>query len=273
MTGAPPARRNFILALLSVTLVLGTGCEEKKSGDTVSPEIKFTYPNEYNILSDVETIRVLARDNDGINHVVFEAEGDTLLITAIAPYSLAWNTSAYPDCTVTGTYIELFATVEDFSENVGHASRIYYMNNRGLPPVPVELTEPARITKHSALLSWDKSVDWEFSHYVLYRDTVTTVSDTSDSLVHLDDPDSTSFVDRGVGVSPFGLLEDADYYYRVWVYDEFGKGDGSDSSAMIHTILPQAPELITPNLITKYTIGVRWLYSNEDVLYYRLHRG
>ncbi len=273
MTGAILARRNFSLAWLSMILLLGPGCEKEKSGDSTTPEIRFTYPNEYTILSDVETIRVLARDNDGINHVVFEAEGDTLLITAIEPYSLIWNTSAYPDCTVTGTYIELFASVEDFSGNVGRASRKYFMKNRGLPPVPVELSEPARITKHTAQLSWDKSVDWEFSHYVLYRDTVNTVSDTSDSLVYLGDPDSTSFVDRGVGVSPFGLLEDTDYYYRVWVYDEFGKGDGSDSAAMIHTLLPQAPELLTPNLITKYTVGVRWRFSTEDVLYYRLHRG
>ena len=261
------------MALWQLLLLLGPGCQGDDDRDSVSPEIKFTYPNEYTILNAKETIRVLARDNDGINHVVYVAEGDTLLITATAPYSLIWNTSAYPDCTTADSYMELIATAEDLSGNSSSASRKFYTFNRPYPPVPVELYPPAQISKHSAELSWEQSVDWYFSHYVLYRDTVNTVSTTSDSLVRLNYPDSTSFEDRGWGVTPFGLLEDTVYYYRVWVYDEFGKGTGSDSAALVHTLLPQPSKLLSPSPVTKYTVGLQWLASAEDVLYYRLHRG
>ncbi len=273
MISATRARRCCSWALWPLLVLLGPGCRGDEDRDSVAPEIKFTYPNEYTILNAVETIRVLARDNTGINRVVFVAEGDTLLITATAPYSLTWNTSAYPDCTTADSYLELLASVEDLAGNTSSTSRKFYTLNRPYPPVPVELNPPAQISKHSVELSWEQSVDWYFSHYVLFRDTVNTVSETSDSLVRFMVPDSTSFTDRGPGVSPFGLLEDTDYYYRVWVYDENGKGTGSDSAALMHTLLPQPAKLLAPSPVTKYTVGLQWLANTEDVLYYRLHRG
>ncbi len=273
MIGATRARWCCSLALWPLLLLLGPGCQGDEDGDSTAPGIRLTYPNEYTILNAVETIRVLAYDNEGINHVVFVTEGDTLLVTATAPYSLIWNTSAYPDCTTADSYLELVATAEDLAGNTSSTSRKFYTFNRPFPPVPVELNPPAQIGKHSVELSWEQSVDWYFSHYVLFRDTARTVSATSDSLVRLNDPDSTSFKDRGAGISPFGLLEDRDYYYRVWVYDEYGKGTGSDSAALVRTLLPQPSKLLAPFPVTKYTVGLQWLAGTEDVLYYRLHRG
>ncbi|MCH8024919.1 MAG: hypothetical protein IIB43_09450 [Candidatus Marinimicrobia bacterium] len=261
------------MALWPLMVLLGSGCQGDDDQDSTAPEIKFTYPNEFTILNVLETIRVLARDNDGINNVVFVAQGDTLLITATAPYSLILNTSAYPDCTTADSYLELMATAEDLAGNTSSTSRKFYTFNRPFPPVPVKLHPPAQIGKHSAELSWEQSVDYNFSRYVLYRDTVNTVSAASDSLVSIGDPDSTDFKDPGTGVSPFGLLEDSDYYYRVWVYDIYGKGTGSDSAALVHTLLPQPSKLLTLPPVTKYTVELQWPASAEDVLYYRLHRG
>lgn len=273
MIGATRTRRCCTLGLWLLVLLLGAACQGDDDGDSTAPEIEFKIPREYSILNALETIRVLARDNDGINNVVFVAQGDTLLITGTAPYSLIWNTSAYPDCTTADSYVELFATAEDLAGNTSSTSRRFYMFNRPFPPVAVELNTPSNIGKHSAELSWEPSVDWYFSHYLLYRDTVTTVSASSDSLVRYNDPDSTDFEDQGPGITPFGLLEDLDYYYRVWVYDIYGKGTGSDSAALVHTLLPQPSKLLTLPPVTKYTVELQWPASVEDVLYYRLHRG
>ncbi len=273
MIGATRARRCCSLALWPLILLLGSGCQGDEDRDSTAPGIHFLWPPEYNVLSLDPEIRVSVRDNDGINQVVFIAEGDTLLVTATAPYSLIWNTSAYPDCTTADSYMELIATAEDLTGNTSSTSRKFYLLNGPFPPVAVELNPPAKIDKHSAELSWEQSEDWYFSHYVLYRDTVNTVSATSDSLVRFDDPDSTGFKDRGAGTSPFGLLEDMDYYYRVWVYDEYNKKTGSDSAALVHTLLPQPSKLLAPSPVTKYTVGLQWLPSTEDVLYYRLHQG
>ncbi len=247
------------------------GCRSQDDDDNTPPKITFVYPPEYDILEDIETIRVDARDNDGLTHILYIAEGETLLVTAVPPYTLLWNTSAYPDCTTADSYIPLTAVAEDYSGNQGSDVRKFYLNNRGLPPLPAEMDEPSEVTKHSARLSWEKSIDYQFSHYILYRDTSKAVSALSDSLVRYGHPDSTSFVDHGAGVTLWGLDEDTDYYYRVWVYDDVGRGDGSDSAALVHTLLP-APVPLSSSGETKYTARLQWSSNGEDISHFRLHR-
>ena len=74
MIGATRTRWWCSLALWPLMLLVGSGCRGDDDQDSTAPEIKFTYPNEFTILNVLETIRVLARDNDGINNVVFVAQ-------------------------------------------------------------------------------------------------------------------------------------------------------------------------------------------------------
>jgi hypothetical protein len=250
------------------------GCNRAEEGDNIDPYIRIVFPPEdTNVLNDIATIRVDARDNVGIKHVIFMATGDTLSRVTIQPYTFYWNTTAYQDCTDANSYVLFTAIAEDFAGNSRSTQRQFYLDNEGLPPIPVEFFEPANVTKHAGTLSWDKSLDYDFSHYVLYRDTTTEVTIDSDTIVTLADPDQTSYTDVGDGVSPFGLLEDTEYRYRIYIHDVFGRSSGSDSTASFRTLLPQPILVRAAANITKYTAGLRWDASSEDVAYYRLHRG
>lgn len=263
-----------LLVALAALLVLLPGCGDEDDTDTAPPFIRFTFPEEFTILSDIATVRVDARDNVGIKHVLFMADGDTLTRLVKEPYTLLWNTTAYPDCTDADPYVLLTALAEDFAGNSRSTDRKFYLNNEGLPPIPVELFAPTNVTKHSVELSWEPSVDYDFSHYILRRGVTDSVTASSDSLVCLDDdPQSTSYTDLGEGVSPFGLLEDTDYYYRVWVYDVYDSSTASASVVSARTLLPQPVVLSATGPITKYKAGLEWTSSTEDVAYYRLHRG
>ncbi len=261
--------------LISMLLILCASFSCKKDDqDTTAPHIQFTRPREYSILSDIEVVRVLAQDNEGISRVVYLAEGDTVGIEFIAPYTLLWNTTAYPDCTTVDSYITLTAVARDNTGNTGMESRNFYIHNSGFSPLAVEMLEPTDITKHSVEIIWERSVDYYFSHYILYRDTASTVSENSDSIIIYESPLENNFIDRGTDVTSYGLLEDEDYYYRVYVHDIFGQSTGSDSAITVRTLLPISMALQSPpSNVTKYTVTLGWTPLENDVAYYRIHRG
>jgi hypothetical protein len=265
---------SLALLILVATMLSQQGCNRGEEGDNIDPYIRIVFPPEdTNVLNDIATIRVDARDNVGIKHVIFMAKGDTLSRVTIEPYTFYWNTTAYQDCTDANSYVLFTAIAEDFAGNSRSTQRQFYLDNEGLPPIPVEFLESTGVTKHTGTLSWEKSLDYDFSHYVLYRDTTTEVTIDSDTIVTLVDPNQTSYTDAGDGVSPFGLLEDTEYNYRIYIHDVFGRSTGSDSTVSFRTLLPQPIRVRAAASITKYTAGLRWDASSEDVAYYRLHRG
>lgn len=265
--------RPVTLGTLLAALLLTCGCQ-RDEGDTVDPYVLIVFPGEnVTVLDDIVRVRADARDNVGINQVYFMAEGEILARLTEEPYEFEWNTTAYPDCVGVDSFIQLAATAEDLAGNSKDTHRDFYIDNRGNAPIPVELFPPTNVTKHSATLSWEQSVDYDFSHYLLRRDTADSVTVASDSVARLGSSDSTSFTDRDTSISPFGLLEDTDYYYRVWVYDVYDSSSTSDSIASVHTMLPQPIALRATSNITKYTIELAWEPNSEDVDYYRLHRG
>ena len=263
-----------LAGLLTALLMSTSGCRQPDDTDNVMPYIRISFPQAgVSVLDDIATIRAEARDNVGIKQVIFMAEGDTLALLTAEPYVLHWNTTAYPDCTDADPPVLLVATAEDFAGNSRSTHREFYLDNEGNPPIPVELFDPINVTKHSVTLFWEPSVDYYFSHYQLRRDVTSDVTGDSDSLVMINGPDTTSFTDQGKGVSPFGLLENTDYYYRIWVYDVFDSSSVSDSVVTSRTLLPQPVILSATATLTKYTAGLKWEPSTEDVAYYRLHRG
>ena len=263
-------RRLNILLLITLAVF---SCK-KDDSDKIPPQLEFRYPREYSVLSNVEVVRVLAQDNNGVSSVVYMAEGDTVGIEYAAPHTMLWNTTQYPDCTAANPYIILTAIAKDPSGNTAFETRTFSIFNAGVPPVAVELREPTDITKHTASLSWDVSVDHYFSQYVLYRDTITTVNASSEAIASSDARFENTFIDSGLDVSSYGLLEDASYYYRVYVHKP-GLSTGSDSAATVRTMLPLPVKLVVPEAgeISKYTIALNWDQREDDVAYYRIHRG
>ena len=266
-----PGRFRAALAGMICGLILvGCGGDDK---DTIPPAIRFSFPAEFTILSGVETIRAIASDNVKIKQVKFALDGETLEVQVSAPYTLLLNTTAYADCTTVSSAVSLTAVAEDEAGNKGVAERLFYLDNEGLPPLAVKMLPAGTVTKHSATLAWEQSVDFDFSHYTLYRDTSETVTQASDSVARIEDRTMTIFTDNGDGVTPFGLDENSDYSYRVYVHDKFGRSTPSDSVALVHTLLPQSVSLTTGSEPTKYTALLSWTGGSADVLYYRLHRG
>ena len=263
--------------VLTALLLSTSGCRQPDDTDTIIPGIRFDFPSDdVTVLDDIATIRVEARDNVGIKQVVFMAEGDTLASLTTEPddfYEFYWNTTAYPDCTGADSFVLLMASAEDFAGNSRSTHRKFYLDNKGNPPIPVELSTPTNVTKHSVTLSWEQSVDYDFSHYLLRRGVTDSVTTSSDSLVRSEDPEATRFTDQDTSVSPFGLLENTVYYYWVWVYDVFDSSSVSDSVVSARTLLPRPVTLSATSTITKYTIDLEWEANAEDVAYYRLHRG
>ena len=263
-----------VAGLLTALLMYPSGCRQPDDTDTVRPYIRIYFPQtDVTVLDDIATVRAEARDNVGIKQVVFMAEGDTLASLSAEPYVLYWNTTAYPDCTDADSYVLLTASAEDFAGNSRSTHRQFYLDNEGNPPIPVELLKPTDVTKHSVTLSWEQSVDYYFSHYLLRRDVTSKVTGDSDSLARINGPDTTSFTDQDTSVSPYGLLENTVYYYRIWVYDEFDSSSATDSVVSARTLLPRPVTLSATATLTKYTVGLEWEASTEDVDYYRLHRG
>ena len=155
MVRLPMRARRRSLGALSLSLGLflalpGCGGDE---ADDISPVIRFSFPAEKTILSGFETVRVITNDNEGVKHVTYFADGDQLARFVVAPYTLIWNTTAFPDCTGIDSYVSLTAVAEDLAGNKGTASRQFYLDNEGLPPLAVQMLPPVAVTKHSATLA------------------------------------------------------------------------------------------------------------------------
>ncbi|MCH8328131.1 MAG: hypothetical protein IID15_06360 [Candidatus Marinimicrobia bacterium] len=264
-------RLRATLVLMACGLMLGK-CG-RNDIDTIPPAIRFSFPKEYTILSGVETIRAIASDNVKIKQVKFALDGETLEIQTTAPYTLRLNSTAYIDCTTISSAVSITAIAEDEAGNKGVAERMFYIDNAGLPPLAVNMLPVTTVTKHTASLAWEQSVDYYFSHYILYRDTSKTVTQASDSVARIDDRTSVTFTDTGAGVTPFGLDENSNYSYRVYVHDTSGRSTPSDSVTSVRTLLPQSVSLTTGSAPTKYSAVLSWPEATEDVAYYRLHRG
>jgi len=61
------------------------------------------------------------------------------------------------------------------------------------PPAPVNLHNPQKIFATGAVITWDKSADYNFSAYKLYYDTAPDVDESSKLAATIFYKDSTTF--------------------------------------------------------------------------------
>lgn len=89
-------------------------------------------------------------------------------------------------------------------------------------PKPVNLYDPEDVMSRSAIIKWSSTDATDFREYKLYRHTTSGLDENSGELIHV----STSILDTSFFDQ--SLSELAEYYYRVYVMNEYGKLGGSN---------------------------------------------
>jgi hypothetical protein len=91
-----------------------------------------------------------------------------------------------------------------------------------LLPRPIKILTPANITGTSMMVSWNSTDANDFREYKLYRHSSSGLDENTGTLIHVSTSISdTLFEDNGL--SPI-----TQYYYRVFVMNDFGKLGGSN---------------------------------------------
>ena len=89
-------------------------------------------------------------------------------------------------------------------------------------PRAVNLFTPNLISESSTILEWSKTDDEEFREYKLYRHNSSGLDESTGTLLHVATIlTDTTFTDNGL--SPL-----TEYFYRIYVLDDFGKIGGSN---------------------------------------------
>jgi len=83
------------------------------------------------------------------------------------------------------------------------------------PPESISLYESTYVTKYSVELIWSKNKDVDFYSYVIYRDTISNVTDSSTLVTIIYDQDSTRYIDMNLDL-------ERKYYYSIFVFDKSG---------------------------------------------------
>ncbi len=89
-------------------------------------------------------------------------------------------------------------------------------------PKAVFLFDANEITESSARISWSPTDDEDFREYKLYRHNSSGLDETTGTLVHV----STSLIDTIFTDTQLNPFEN--YYYRVYVMNEYGRIGGSN---------------------------------------------
>ena len=94
------------------------------------------------------------------------------------------------------------------------------------PPESVVLYESTYVTKSSVELIWTKNDNDDFHSYVIYRDSISMVTDSSLFIATIYDQDSTRYIDMN-------LIMNKEYFYRVYVHDKNENASGSNIISVI----------------------------------------
>ncbi len=137
-------------------------------------------------------------------------------------------------------------------------------------PTAVSLFDPGAVGETSVLLNWSENTDLDFDRYEVRRDTDAGISEDSPLIVTAADADATSYLDRG-------LVENTEYFYRVFVRDRGGNTAGStELSVRTQNADPPAVTLSTPSEdggAQTPSVALSWSGSNvHDFEQYRVFR-
>lgn len=135
-------------------------------------------------------------------------------------------------------------------------------------PDPVTLFAPSNITQNSMTLNWTQAQSADFSAYRLFRSSSPGVDSTDQLVTSITGLTTLSYSDTG-------LASGTAYYYRVYVYNTFGNGAGSNqvSAITLPNQPPAAVVLSTPTRVDSTRLKLVWTQNSDpDFASYRIFR-
>lgn len=138
------------------------------------------------------------------------------------------------------------------------------------PPPAVTLNSPGSTGETAVLLNWGESAARDFARYDLRRSATAGVGPDAPLLVSLDEAEQTGHLDTG-------LVENTEYYYRLFVVDHGGHATGSNELKVTTANAdPEAVTLSGPVEVSGSptpTVSLAWSRSPaHDFEEYRLYR-
>jgi fibronectin type 3 domain-containing protein len=134
-------------------------------------------------------------------------------------------------------------------------------------PVPVNLTEALSTGPTSVRVSWTRSGEVDFNSYRIYHSRVPGVSEGSVLYSEITNQDSTSIIIQG-------LLDNTQYYFRVFVVDQSDLKAGSQElGAITSNTFPPAADLTALSPVSSSSVTLVWNSVNiSDFGSYRVMR-
>jgi fibronectin type 3 domain-containing protein len=139
-----------------------------------------------------------------------------------------------------------------------------------LPPPAVTLNAPTSTGETAVLLSWSQTDIRDFRRYEVRRSAAAGVGPDATLLGFLDQKEKVSFLDAG-------LIENTDYFYRIFVVDEGGHATGSNELKVTTVNADPAPVALAPptEVVGAFTptVATSWAVSlAHDFAEYRVYR-
>jgi hypothetical protein len=235
--------------------------------DEIWPTISILTPNNGALLSDIETVTVLALDNVGISRVEYYIEGSYETTVSNSPYSWEWNTYSTSDGTYTVT-----AMVYDRAGHYSSDTRTYIVDNGvdGVAPTG-EIVSPdnGTITDYNPLLIEaivrdNIAIDYSSIKIELYNvDNVTLENVTASATIT-----NTSLTEYTIQYLPSTPFYADTYEVKVYAAELFyGAGDPENKNVTLEwnfTIIP-ITDTTDPTLAITYPLNVGYLLAGENI--------
>lgn len=235
--------------------------------DEIWPTISILTPNNGAVLSDIETVTVLALDNVGISRVEYYIEGSYETTVSNSPYSWEWNTYSTSD----GTYA-VTAMVYDRAGHYSSDTRTYVVDNGvdGVAPTGV-IVSPDNGTNTDynpllieAIVRDNIAIDYSSIKIELYN----VDNDTLENITASATITNTSLTEYNIQyLPPTPFYADT---YEVYVYAAelfYGAGDPENKNVTLEwnfTIIP-ITDTTDPTLSITSPLNVGYLVAGEKI--------
>ena len=234
--------------LLPILLIGFWSCEEEQ--DTTPPTVTITFPQNNSSVSEMVTITCTSSDNEGVDKVELWVNGVTTGLTDNSePYSFDWNTTLVDN----GSY-SITVRSYDTSDNTTDSEPIVLtVDNTQSTPQPTNITSVV-FENGGFTITWDESMDGDFSSYELEKSTDSTMN--SPSVVFTTDSlEQTTYFDTDVNPLIY-------QYYRVTVIDTF---DYETKGQIVSSSLDPVPTSVNVESVEYDTtqMTISWSESSD----------
>lgn len=247
----------FVLAMVSIALLLLSGCSSDKS-TTPSAEVitlALTSPHDGDTVSQEITVTAKVKGGTPTQVSFFADQGSSpLAALSSTPYSFNWLLFAYADSTK--HHIWAVARLASGQDIVSDTINIM-VDNHSDRPAAVTLYNPIKITSQTVTLEWQKSAASDFESYRVFYSDIPGVTEQSAYVASITSQNlDTITVDHG--------SENVTRYYRVFVHDNFGLISGSNEiEASTANLIPTPVQISVSTDVADGSLNLAW--SKSDI--------